>query len=320
MDCNWQLKKYLKDRKMITTQLTLNNFVLAAAVAISLTAGTSALAVEMGGIAASTKAAPTPAAAAKDERVKKAGSQEIGQRRQTLNKEAILARDEIFHAIFYLDKKEDKEAFKMLEKAEGQLSLLLARDPKLKFAAIGVRASIFDLEDSPDTIHKVVNEARSALDKGQIQTARTILSPMTSEMRIYTDYLPLEIYPEAIKRASTAIQETKPIVAEAILADALGSIVTDEDVIPLPPLKAEGDVLEAEELYKNDKAKNKDKVLSLLNSADVHLANANALGYGEYREIRDEIASLKSKQDLTKPDLFDKIKDLFRYKTYGKKS
>ena len=208
----------------------------------------------------------------------------------------------------------------MLEKADGQLSVLLARDPKLKFAAIEVRASIYDLEDSPDSIHKVVNEARSALDKGQIQAARAILSPMTSEMRIYTDYLPLEIYPDAIKRASTAIQESKPIVAETILADALGSIVTDEDVIPLPPMKAEGDVIEAEELYTKDKIKNKDKVLSLLNSADVHLANAKALGYGEYQGIRDEIASIKSKLELAKPDLFEQIKNLFRYKTYDKKA
>ncbi len=305
---------------MNTTQRTLNNLVLVAAATFSLSAGTSALAAEIGGNATSAKAAPTPAVAAKDERVKKTGSHEIGQRRQSLNKEAILARDEVLHAIFYLDKKDTKEAFKMLEKADGQLSVLLARDPKLKFAAIEVRASIYDLEDSPDSIHKVVNEARSALDKGQIQAARAILSPMTSEMRIYTDYLPLEIYPDAIKRASTAIQESKPIVAETILADALGSIVTDEDVIPLPPMKAEGDVIEAEELYTKDKIKNKDKVLSLLNSADVHLANAKALGYGEYQGIRDEIASIKSKLELAKPDLFEQIKNLFRYKTYDKKA
>lgn len=305
---------------MITTQRTLNNLVLVAAATFSLSASTSALAAEIGGNATSAKAAPTPAVAAKDERVKKAGSHEIGQRRQSLNKEAILARDEVLHAIIYLDKKDTKEAFKMLEKADGQLSVLLARDPKLKFAAIDVRASIYDLEDSPDSIRKVVNEARSALDKGQIQAARAILLPMTSEMRIYTDYLPLEIYPDAIKRASTAIQESKPIVAEAILADALGSIVTDEDVMPLPPMKAEGDVIEAEELYTKDKIKNKDKVLSLLNSADVHLANAKALGYGEYQGIRDEIAAIKSKLELAKPDLFEQIKNLFRYKTYDKKA
>jgi len=159
-----------------------------------------------------------------------------------------------------------------------------------------------------------------ALDNGQIQSARTLLSHMTSEMHISTDYLPLEIYPDAIKRASTAIQEAKPIVAEAILADAMGSIVTDEDVIPLPPMKAEGDVLEAEELYTKDKVKNKAKVLSLLNSADVHLANAKILGYGEHQEIRDEIASIKSKLDMANPDLFERIKNLFHKNTNGKKS
>jgi hypothetical protein len=305
---------------MITTQRTLNNLVLVAAAAFSLSASTSALTEEMGGNATSAKVAPTPAAASKDEHVKKEGSHEIGQRRQSLSKEAILARDEVLHAIIYLDKKDTKEAFKMLEKADGQLSVLLARDPKLKFAAIDVRASIIDLEDSPDTNQKIVRDAKLALDNGQIQSARTLLSHMTSEMHISTDYLPLEIYPDAIKRASTAIQEAKPIVAEAILADAMGSIVTDEDVIPLPPMKAEGDVLEAEELYTKDKVKNKAKVLSLLNSADVHLANAKILGYGEHQEIRDEIASIKSKLDMANPDLFERIKNLFHKNTNGKKS
>jgi len=305
---------------MIATQRTLNNLVLLAAAAFTLSAGTSAFAAEMGGNAASAKGLPTPAAAAKDERVKKAGSHEISQRRQSLSKEAILARDEILHAIFYLDKKDTKEAFKMLEKADGQLGVLLVRDPNLKLAAIDVRASIFDLENSSESIHKAIKDAKFALDKGQIQMAREMLSPLTSEIRIYTDYLPLEIYPKAIKRASAAIQESKPEVAVTILADALGSIVTDEDVIPLPPMKAEGDVLEAELLFSKDKVKNKDKVLSLLNSADAHLANAKELGYGEFQGIRDEIASIKSKLDLSKPNLFDQIKNLFHYKTYDKKA
>ena len=109
-------------------------------------------------------------------------------------------------------------------------------------------------------------------------------------------------------------------MAEAILADALGSIVTDEDVIPVPPIKAESDVIDAEQLYTKDKVKNKDKVLSLLTSADAHLANAKALGYGEYQVIRDEIVSLKSKLDLLKPDLFERIKNLFHEVIHGRKA
>ena len=299
---------------MIAKQHTLNNLVLVAAAAFSLSAGTSAFAAEMNRNTTSAKAALIPATAAKEEVIKKAGSHEINQRRHSLNKEAILARDEILHALFCLDKKETKEAFKMLEKADGRLSVLLARDPKLKFEAIDVRARIYDLEDSSDTIQKLLKEAKFALDIGQVQKARDILSPLTSEMRISTDYLPMEIYPDAIKRASTAIQESKPEVAETILADALASIVTDEDIIPLPPMKAEGDVFDAEELYTKDKVKNKGKILSLLNSADVHLANAKALGYGEYQDIRDEITSIKTKLDMAKPDLFERIKSLFHKK------
>jgi hypothetical protein len=302
---------------MKNIQCTLKNLVLVAAATLSLGGIPGALAAE---VQPPQRYIPIPVAAATNEHVKNAGSKEIGQRRQSLSHEAILARDEILHAMLYLEKTDTKEAFKMLEKADGQLSVLLARDPKLKFAAIDVRASISDLEDTPDAIQNAIKEAKSALDKGQIQIARAMLSPLTSEMHIYTDYLPLEIYPDAIKRASSAIQESKPIVAEAILADALGSIVTDEDVVPVPPIKAEGDVIEAEQLYSKDEVKNRAKVLSLLNSADEHLANAKLLGYGEYQGIRDEIASIKSKLDLSKPDLFDRVRNLFHYKTYDKKA
>ena len=282
--------------------------------------GHAAFAAESGGDGATAKAAPTPAAAASEEHVKSSASQEIGKRRMSLDNQAIAANDEIFHAIMFLNKKDAKGAFKMLEKADGQLNVVLARDPHLKLAAIDVRASVNDLEGSTNTIQKAVKESESDLDKGQIQAARAMLAPLVSEMHIDTDYLPLEVYPDVIKRASKEIQASKLKEAEATLDDALGSIVTVEDVIPLPPMKAEGDVLDAERLLKADKIKNKDKVLALLSSADNHLSNADALGYGKYQNIRDEIASIKLKVEggKAKPDLFERVKALFHEITHGK--
>lgn len=265
---------------------------------------------------------PVPATASKEDHVKAIAKQELGKRRQSLMNEAIVANDEILHAIFFLEKKDTKQAFAMLTKADGQLNILLARDPNLKLAPIDVRANVMDLELSSDLIHKAVKNAKSELDNGHIQAARIILAPLVSEMHIDTDFLPLEIYPNAIKQAIEEIQASKLKEAESTLADALSSIVSSEEIVPLPPLKAEGDVLKAERLLNKDKIKNKKTVLSLLKSADKHLVNANALGYGKYQSIRDQIALIKTRVEggETRPDLFERIKNLFHEIIHGKTS
>ena len=269
-----------------------------------------------------SKTVPTPAASSRNAHIKNVASQEITKRRHSLNKEAVVANDEIFHAILFLKKKDTKQAYKMLEMADGQLSVLLARDPNLKLAAIDVRASVKDLEASPKTINKAVKDAVSALKKGKVQDARALLASLVSEMYIQTDYLPLEIYPAAIKLASKEIHATKLNAAEATLSGVLGSIVTIDVVVPLPPIKAEGDVLAAEKLMKQGKDKHKKQILSLLTSADTHLVNASALGYGNYKHIRTEITSIKSQVDAgtAKPDLFERINNLFHKLIHSKKS
>lgn len=276
-------------------------------------AGSTARAAEGSGDSSPKQIVPMPAASAKEDHVKSTASQEVGKRRMSLKKEAIVANDEMLHAMLLIEKKNSKSADRMLSKADTQLKALLTRDPQLKLAAIDVRASVNDLEVSADTIKKAVNESKSDLDKGQVQAAREVLSPLVSEMHIDTDFLPLDIYPAAIDNARKEIHEAKLKQAEAALADAMSSIVTIEDIIPLPPVKAEGDVLEAERLQKQDMAKNKDKVLLLLKSANDHLADADALGYGKYKGIRDEIATIKSsvQSGTAKPNAFDRIKRLF---------
>jgi len=262
---------------------------------------------------------PTPAVADKDSHVKNRASEELAKRRQQLAKEAIIANDEMLNSIFHLQKKDTKGAYRMLAEADGQLNILLARDPHLKLAPIDVRASISDLQASPDAIKKAVKDAESDLDKGNIQTARQMLSPLVSEMRIETDFVPLEIYPHAIKQASKEIQESRIKEAEATLADAMSSIVTNEEVVPLPPLKAEGDMIEAQQLLNKDKVKNKDAVLALLKRADSNLANASALGYGKHPEIEKEIASIKSRVEggTSSPGLFARVRNMFHKITHS---
>ena len=267
------------------------------------------------GVPATPMTAPVTAAAttAANIKIKSSASHEVEKRRLALVKEVIVANDEIRHAIWYLEKKESRHAFKALEKADGQLNAALARDPNLKLAAIDVRANFLDFESDPDTIHKMVKEAKSSLDDGNVQVARQLLTPLVSEMHIDTDFLPLEIYPAAIKQASRQIQQSKFSEAVATLTDALSSIVTTEEIIPLPLIKAEGDVLEAEQLLKQDQVNNKADALSLLSAADRQLATADALGYGQFKDLHGEIGTIKTSVEggEVKPGLFEKSKQLF---------
>jgi hypothetical protein len=311
-----QAKQSLQRKELIMKKTSKNISIGLISIAM-LGTGFSVLAAEESATPAAKL--PTPAVTNQDSHIKSNADQALAKRRKQLAKEAIIANGEIQRSIFDLEKKDARGAYKMLAKADGQLNILLARDPHLKLAPIDVRASISDLETSPDIIKKTVKDAESALDNGNIQTARLMLSPLVSEMHIETDFVPLEIYPHAIKQASKEIQESKIKEAEVTLADAMSSIVTNDEIIPLPPLKAEGDMIEAQQLLNKDKVKNKDAVLALLKSADTNLANSDALGYGKHPDIEKELASIKSKIEGGKsnPGLFARIRNMFHKITHS---
>lgn len=276
-------------------------------------AASSLLAVAAETTKTSDAAPPVPAASTKDHDINSAASGAIDRRRQKIIKEAVSADTAIVSAIEALDNKDSKAAFKDLELASGKLDVVLARDPKLKLAPINVRSGVVDLETTPTNVKRTVSDARTALDAGRVQVARDLLMSLVSEIRITTDYLPLEIYPAAIKLATKQIQASNLKAAEMTLAGAVSSVVSAEEVIPLAPIKAEFDIGAAQALYKKDHVKNKERVLALLAEADAHLASGTALGYGKYDNIQKEITALRSKitGGDTSPDLFDRVKKFF---------
>lgn len=253
---------------------------------------------------------PTPAAMVQKHGISAHAQALVRAHRQKLVQEAVVAQREIVAALVALDRKDSKSAFKDLTRAAGKLDVVLARDPKLKLAPIDVRASVIDQESTPDTIARVVKDAKAALDSGKIQEARTLLTAMTSEMRVSTDYLPLEIYPQAIKLASQQIQHNHLSAASATLAGALSSVVTGEEIVPLAPIKAQADVDHAVNLFSADKTKNRDHVLALLDEASTDLKAGTELGYGKYSEIQKEIATVRDEVGAghAKLSVFAKLK------------
>ncbi len=227
--------------------------------------------------------------------------------------EAITAHEEMLKAIVSLQKKDKDAAYKSLTDAAGKLVVVLARDPSLKLAVINVRSYIRDLEVTPEVVKDIVSRAKTQLSEGHIQQARTLLDPMVSEIRISTDSLPMETYPPAIKLASKEINDGKLKEAEQLLLDTLDTIVTTEVIIPLPPVQAEMAVLEAERLIKIDALKNRKQAVVLLKQAQQHLKVGKLLGYGDYKELNDEMTSTQSKINAGSPDtsLFSRLKEFF---------
>lgn len=239
---------------------------------------------------------------------------ELLKQRHRLIKEAVAANQEIIKTIDKLNKNDKHAAYKSLADASGKLDVVLARDPSLKLAPIAVRMRVIDLETKPKEIKKIVSQARKQLDDGHIQAARALLNPLVSEIRISTDYIPMATYPAAIKRAVAEIEKGKLKDAKRDLYVALSTIATNDEIIPLPPLNAETDVLQAERLAKKDSKKNKKQIVSLLDDANQQLALAGRLGYGKYKDIKTAITTVKGKihRHSAEANLFDDLKTLFK--------
>ncbi len=241
-------------------------------------------------------------------------AQALLKQREALVKEAIVANDEMLQAIVSLEKGDKDAAYKSLSDASGKLDVALARDPHIRQMPISVRVSSIDLESKPGDIKRVLKQAKSQLSDGHVQDAKTLLRPLTSEIRVTTEFLPMDTYPGQIKLASKEIQEGKPKEAAQRLADTLGTIGTEEKIIPLPPLKAETDVEEAEALIQKDKTKNRDQALGLLAQAKQQLEVGKLLGYGDYKDINSEMDAVKSKITGGSWDMktFDRLKALLQ--------
>ena len=91
------------------------------------------------------------------------------QKRASLLGDARAALDQTRAAVAALDKGDKQAALSALEQASGKLDLVVSRDPKLAFAPIDVSTSIHDLYTTPDTVKRVVKEARDDLSNSQVQ-------------------------------------------------------------------------------------------------------------------------------------------------------
>lgn len=237
------------------------------------------------------------------------------QLRKKLLAEAALAIDDTKKALAFLDKKNSKEALAALERVTGKLELIISREPGLALAPIDMNVAVQDLLADPDTVKVILKEARDLLGDGEVQKARPLLANLSSEMVFSTINIPLATYPQAIKAVARLIDENKLNEAKTALEAALSTLVVTDVIIPLPVVRAELLLKEAEKLAENSSRSEKDNesLSNHLSEARKQVRLAEVLGYGQkknYKPIYEQIDQIekKSRGGKSARGWFDNIK------------
>jgi hypothetical protein len=234
--------------------------------------------------AAGTRSDNPPAAEVQDE-----AARQTAEKRREIIQDAVDALRETQSALKALEQNRNPDALKALANATGKLELVLARDPKLALAPVDVGFRIVDVYTSPDTVKETVKRAGDLLEDGMVQSARSLISDLASELVLSVTNLPLATYPDAIKAVTPMIDSGKIAEAKKALQVALGTLVVVDTIVPLPPLRAEILLEDAEMLAeKTDRTADENKRLGEhLSAARAQLKLGEALGYGNKNAFAD---------------------------------
>jgi hypothetical protein len=238
------------------------------------------------------------------------------EKRQQILSDAGAAIDETKKALQALANKNTGEALAALERATGKLELILARDPALSLAPVDVNIVTYDLLANPDTVKAIIHDAENYLEDGEIQKARPLVANLGSEIVISSVNIPLATYPAAIKAITPLIDEGRLDEARVGLQAALNTlVVTTDEVIPLPVLRAQQLLKNAEALAENEDRNLKDSetLANMLMAARTQLHMAELLGYGSKKSFKPLYEQLDMIEDKTAggkggKGWFDKIK------------
>ena len=249
-------------------------------------------------------------------KVDKQKAEAAAEKRKKLVADATTALAETHKALKALENKKPDAALKALAEVTGKLDLIVARDPKLAQVPVETEVVTYDLLTDLDTIKKVIKEAKAYLNDGEIQKARPLVANLASEIQYRTLHLPLATYPSAIKAIVPLIDAGKIDEAKAGLQAVLNTlVVTTDEVVPLPKLRAEHLLKQAQELAeKKDRSKEEnDKLAKHLQASREQLQMAELLSYGkkeDFNPMYEQISEIEKKSAGGKSGTgwFDKVK------------
>ncbi len=213
---------------------------------------------------------------------------EVDKLRTNIVSDATEAVIESNKALLALENDQPKEAISAIKTAIGKLAVVLEREPALGLKPIHVMKTIHDLNAEPAIIQMKIEAAKKHLQDGQLQQARMLLSPLVSDITITTVSIPLSTYPEGLKSVIPLIDEGKTLEAKIALSRLFSTLVTKELVIPLPPLRADAALAEAEGLAQNENRSKEEseQLKALLIIAHDELRVSELLGYGDKKSFK----------------------------------
>ncbi len=238
--------------------------------------------------------------------------------------EAVKALEETGNAIKALQEGRKEDAIAALERAIGKLEVVIARDPTLMLAPVAVDSRVTDILAPIDQIEKAKEAARKAMKEHRLQAARAIVEPLASEIVIETTSIPLATYPDALKAVVPLIEKGKTKEALAMLDAALGTLVVTRAIAPLPLIRIEFAMDEAQKLA--DKASRTEAENQRLKALVQLIADQITLGkvleYGgpdAFEPFEDELKVIKAslKEGGEHKGLFDRLGELV--KGFGRK-
>jgi ribosomal protein S20 len=240
------------------------------------------------------------------------------KRKQLLN-DAQAALEDTRKALDALEHNNKDEALAALERVTGKLDLIVAREPALALAPVEVNTIVRDLYSQPDTVRKALKQVKSDLDNGRVQQARALLSGLASEWDTQVLNIPLATYPVAIRQVAPLIDQGKIDEAKTALRLVLGTLVVQDHITPLPKLRAQMMLEEADKLTeKTGRSEEENKKLhDLLEDARHELQLGELLGYGtpgDYKPLYVQLDELQKKTEGGKSGkgFFDRIKESLR--------
>ena len=259
---------------------------LSLSLAASLSAQESRIVVAAAG---ETRSDDPPAADVQDEAARQAAD-----KRREIIQDAVDALRETQSALKALDQNRNPDALRALANATGKLELVLARDPRLALAPVDIGFRIMDVYTTPDAVEGAVGRAEDLLEDGMVQSARALISDLASELVVSVTNLPLATYPDAIKAVTPMIDAGKIAEAKNALQLALGTLVVVDTIVPLPPMRAEILLEDAEMLAeKADRTADENRRLAEhLSAARMQLQLGEALGYGDKSAFADFYSEL----------------------------
>ncbi len=230
-------------------------------------------------------------------------------------KEAVSAVALTQKVLVDLDKKDTKSAIKDLEDAIGKLEVILAAEKAPKLLPVDVAVTATEYVGDTKKIKKTLDTVEDLLNDGKVQEARLLLDTLQSEIDVVSVNLPLATYPDALKLAAKYLHADQTDKARAVLTTALGTLVQDVIVVPIPVVKAQALIEAASQIAKTDK----EQALKHLDQAKEELKKAKVLGYVSksdvtYKDLEKAIEKTekevkgKNKAEKLFEDLIKKIK------------